>query len=115
MIKITNEELNTELYQRMHEEQVNFRNELMTMSPSEILEHAYEYIQREDILLCVEYNDFSDKQCRALLKQKEPLAFIFDNWENAETDHMDWIRDCCEASANELVRAEFMRSRDEAR
>lgn len=112
---MTNEELNTELYQRMHEEQVNFRNELMTMSPSEILDHANEYWVREDILWCVEYHNFSDKQCRALLKQKEPLAYIFDHWENAETDHMDWIRDCCEASANELVRAEFMRSRDEAR
>ena len=112
---MTNEELNTALYQRMHEEQMNFRNELMTMSPSEILNHAYEYCQCEDILLCAEYNDFSDKQCRALLSQKEPLAYIFKKWENTETDHMDCIRDCFEAAANELVRAEFMRSRDEAR
>ena len=112
---MTNEELNTALYQRMHEEQMNFRNELMTMSPSKILDRANEYWVREDILWCVEYHNFSDKQCRALLSQKEPLAYIFDHWDNAETDHMDWIRDCCEASANELVRAEFMRSRDEAR
>ena len=33
---------------------------------------------REDLLLSLEYNDLSEKQCRALLKSKTPLADLFE-------------------------------------
>ena len=39
---MTVEELNTELYERMFEEQERFRSELLGKSPQEVLDHAYE-------------------------------------------------------------------------
>ena len=51
---MTNEERNTAFYQKMFAEQENFRDWLKSQPPEEILNHAYEYIIREDILLSLE-------------------------------------------------------------
>ena len=90
-------ELNTELYQKMFAEQERFRAKLLSISPQEILEHAYEYVAREDILLSLEYSDLSAKQAQALLGTETPLADIFAKWEKRETDHMTDIWDTVES------------------
>ena len=48
---MTNEELNTRLYEKMFAEQEQFRDWLLSQPPAEILNHAYEYTVREDILM----------------------------------------------------------------
>ena len=96
----TGSELNTELYQKMFAEQESFRAELLSMSPEEILKHAYEYVTREDILLSLEYSDLSAKQAQALLGTDTPLADIFAKWENR---------------ANELLRQSFLAAHRESR
>ena len=78
---MANEELNTALYRKMYDEQAAFREQLLGMTPKEILSHAYEYTQREDILLSMEYSSLPDKQCRALLKSDTPLADVYAAWE----------------------------------
>ena len=57
---ITNQELNTLLYQKMFSEQERYRHHLLTLPPEEILDCAYAYTTREDILLSLEYNDLAD-------------------------------------------------------
>ena len=65
---MTNEELNTALYQKMFAEQETYREWLLSQPSEEILNHTYEYTVREDILLSMEYNDLPDAQAKALLK-----------------------------------------------
>lgn len=108
-------ELNTQLYQKMFAEQEGFRAALLTMSPAEILEHAYEYVTREDILLSLEYSDLSAKQAKALLQTDTPLADIYTKWEDRETDHMTDIWDTVENRANELLRQSFLAAQREGR
>ena len=48
---MTNEELNTRLYEKMFAEQEQFRDWLLSQPPAEILNHAYEYTMREDIVM----------------------------------------------------------------
>ena len=79
---MTNEELNTALYQKMFAEQEKYRDWLLTQPPDEILHHCYEYTVREDIVLALEEYDLSDKQCKALLKSPCPLADVFKDFEN---------------------------------
>ena len=79
---MTNEELNTALYQKMFAEQEKYRDWLLTQSPDEILHHCYEYTVREDIVLALEEYDLSDKQCKALLKSPCPLDDVFKDFEN---------------------------------
>ena len=86
---MTNEELNTALYQKMFAEQAQYRDQILTMTPQQILDQAYEYVCREDILLSLEYNDLSNKQAEALMKSDTPLADIFRKW---ETGHMREIK-----------------------
>lgn len=88
---MTNEELNTALYEKMFAEQQRYREWLLSQPPDEILNHCYEFTVREDIVLALEYHDLSDKQCKALLQSRSPLADVFKDFEKRETDHMDNI------------------------
>lgn len=112
---MTNEELNTALYQKMFAEQKKYRDWLLTQSPDEILHHCYEYTVREDIVLALEEYDLSDKQCKALLKSPCPLADVFKDFEKRESDYMDNIRDTIECRANAVIRADFIREQRDAR
>ena len=97
---MTNEELNTKVYEKLFDEQQKYKEWLLTQSPEEILNHAYEYTVREDIVLAVEYHDLSDEQTKALLSSPAPLDEIFHDFEQIEGDHMDVIRGCIETRAN---------------
>ena len=88
---MSNEELNTALYQKMFGEQESYRGWLLSQPPEEILNHTYEYTVREDILLSLEYHDLPDAQAKALLKSPSHLADIFKDWERKETSYMEDI------------------------
>lgn len=113
---MTNIMLNTQLYQKMYAEQEQYRAYLLTLPPAQILDHAGEYICREDILLSLEYNDLSPRQAKALLKSPTPLADVFKKWEATEDNrHMENIWNAVEARANEVVRADFIAAQKDAR
>lgn len=112
---MTTEELNTALYQKMFEEQERFREWLLSQPPEEIINHFYDYTIREDILLSLEYNDLTDKQCRALLKSSTPLSDLFHEFEKRETDHMANILDTVESHANAIIRRDFLQKQRESR
>ena len=114
---MTQAKLNTQLYQKMFAEQKLYRAGLLLMPPTEILNHAYEHVCRENILLSLEYNDLSSRQAHALLKSPTPLADIFAKLENTGGSiHLDTIWNTVEARANEVVRADFIaQRRDDAR
>ena len=73
---MTNEELNTELYKKLFAEQEKFKGWLLTQPPSEILNHAYEYVMREDIVLAMEYDAMSARKSELATKEKELSAKI---------------------------------------
>lgn len=98
------ETANTKLYEKMFEEQEKFRGWLLSQPPKEILNHTYEYTTREDILMTLENNDLRLDQAQALLSSPTPLADVFKEFENRETDYMDVVRDSMESRANTLLR-----------
>ena len=99
---MTNEQWNTTLYKQMFAEQEQFRDWLLTQPPQEILNHAYEYVMREDILLSLEYNDLTDAQAAALLTSPSPLADVYAEFDKLESSHMEEIWSCIESRANAL-------------
>ena len=70
---MTVEECNTALYEKLFESQEKLRGWLLSQPPEEILNHAYAYTMREDILLSLEYNDLTARQAQALLAMDDPL------------------------------------------
>ena len=100
---MTQEQLNTALCKKMLAEQEKYKAWLLSQSPEEILNHAYEYTYREDILLSLEDNSLTSAQATALLKSPGPLADIFKDWEKRETGHMADIWETVESRANTVI------------
>ena len=100
------EKLNQALYDKMAEEQKSFRDWLMEQPPGEILNHAYEYSAREDILMAMEESNLPEQQAAALLKSPSPLADVYKDFCKIETGQMETVRDCIEARADAMLEAE---------
>ena len=84
------EALNRKLYEKVSAEMEAYENELLAMPPEEILEHAYAYATKQDIVLALEEHDLSEKQARALLRCDNALEAIFDRWEHTEMAYMEY-------------------------
>lgn len=97
------ETTNTELYEKMLEEQENFRGWLLGQSPEEILNHTYTYTVREDILMALEDSDLRLDQAQALLSSPTPLADVFKEFENRETGYMDVVRESMASRADAIL------------
>ncbi len=100
------EKLNTALYEKMFAEQEKYREWLLTQPPEEILNHAYEYTIREDIVLALEYHNLSREQASVLLESPSPLADVFKDFEKIETNHMDNVWDCIESRADDILKSQ---------
>ena len=100
---------NTLLYEKMKAEQEEYRDWLLTMPPSKMLHHTYEYTMREDIVMAMEELELTPKQAKALLKSPCPLGDVFDEFNGRETEHMDLIRDSIESRANDVIKQEKQR------
>ena len=90
----------------MFAEQESFRDWLKGQPPEEILNHAYEYTIREDILLSLEYHNLSDAQIDALMESPSPLADVFKDFEKLETHHMETVWDCLENRADAILESQ---------
>lgn len=97
--------LNTALYEKMATEQEKYRDWLKSQPPEEVLNHAYEYTVREDIVMAMEELELTDTQAQALLESPSPLADVYRYFEKLETGHMDVIRDSIESRADDVCRA----------
>ena len=97
--------LNTALYEKMATEQETYRDWLESQPPEEVLNHAYEYTIREDIVMAMEELELTDTQAQALLESPSPLADVYRYFEKLETGYMDVIRDSIENRADDVCRA----------
>ena len=103
---MNNNELNTALYEKMAAEQNKYRDWLKSQPPAEVLNHAYEYTVREDIVMAMEELGLTDVQAQALLDSPTPLADVYHYFEKVETDHMNVVRDCIEIRADDACKAQ---------
>lgn len=101
-----NTDQSTALYMKMAAEQDKFRDWLKSQPPEEILNHAYEYTVREDILMAMEELELSGAQAQALLDSPTPLADVYRYFEQLETGYMDIIRDSIENRADDVCKAQ---------
>ena len=112
---MTNEELNTRLYEKMFEEQEKYRGWLLSQPPEEILNHTYEYTMREDIVMCMEELELEPEKARALLRSPCPLSDVYKEFRDRETEHMDTIRDSIETEADKSLQRQEKKQHRESR
>lgn len=103
---MTERDYNSELYEKMKAEQGEYKSWLLSQEPSEILNHTFEYTMREDIVMAMEELELSPKRAKALLKSPCPLADVYKEFRDRETEHMDTIRDSIESRADQVIKRE---------
>lgn len=97
-----NDPLVAKLYNKMQQEQNEYRAWLLAQPPEEILNHAYEYSSREDILMAFENVSLRPAQLRALLESQAPLADIYKDYRDHDTNALDAIAEDIELTGDML-------------
>lgn len=100
---MNNDDLNAALHRKMLTEFEKYRAYLMTLPPTEILNHTYEHTIKQDIVKCAENGMFEDNIVKALLRSPCPLEDVFKEYNTRDTQHMDILRDCFEAEAKAAI------------
>lgn len=100
---MTTEELNQALFEKVNDEMKHFSNWLLKQTPEEVLNHAYEYVTKFDIISDIECIELSDERARALLQSDTPLEDIYKAYDQLETSVMDIITDCIESRADAVI------------
>lgn len=99
---MNNSEVNRILYIKMCKEQNEFVDWLKTLEVEDVLNYAYEYAIRQDILISMEKPVLSGEQAKILLNTENPLAELFKKFTNKDLHIMD-IMDVTEQYADELM------------
>lgn len=93
------EQLNEALFEKMSAAQKKYRAWLLSQSAEEILDHAYEYAMREDILISVQSDTLPPGQAKALLDLPDPLSDIYQDHQKTDPTYMEDIRQTIEYRA----------------
>ena len=99
------------LYDKMKSEYDEFISDLSTKSPKEIIDHSYEKVFKEEILIICESSDRTQEEAKALYQQKRPLDFLYQEWLHNEYSYMDMVRDTVDDGAKSAVKAMKERSK----
>ncbi|WP_236757226.1 DUF3848 domain-containing protein [Acutalibacter muris] len=75
----------------------------MALPPEEILDKAWEYLVREDILLTMEYNELDDEQAKALLELPDAMSDLYDTVKGKDSRQQETIWREIEERANVLA------------
>lgn len=95
--------INANLYAKMEETFQDFANWLLKQPAEVILDHAYEYAIKENILLVLEYNDLEEAQVNGLLTAEDPLDFLYNEVGESATISLDALLSLIEDKADQLA------------
>ena len=70
------------LQAKVDAELARYTEELMSHGPQEVVDNAYELVIKSELAVRLESTFLSKQQIRALLDQENPLAYIYERWEN---------------------------------
>ncbi len=93
-----------ELLDKMESEQAAYKAELLKLSPEQILDKAFEYTWRDEVLMSVGAGVLSPKQANALRKLKNPLDACYQEWMKVDSNYLDSLRDCITDRANLAIK-----------
>ena len=80
-------------YEKINREMNEYLAEIKTKSPEEIVEAAYEITYKNEILGMFEWEGaFNDKQCKAILKTKNALDYLYQEWLDYDGSVLDELR-----------------------
>ena len=84
--------LNQKLAERVQRELADFREDILSKSPQEIYDAAYQIIIKSDIAECFSDADYSPQVAKALMKSPNLLQDIYEEWLGRDDSHMEDLR-----------------------
>ena len=97
--------LNLALHQKMQNEWLEYRDWLLTLPAEEILDNAYEYAIKTDIVYALEDYELEDEEYEALMRMGNVLDGVKRTLDKSETGYMDDIRAAVENCARDAIQA----------
>ena len=93
-----------QLLTKMHSEFAEYEAWLLQQPASVILENAFQYTTKQDILMHAESVDLSPAQLETLLRSRAPLEEVFETYRNTDSDFlMIEMHDAMETCANDTM------------
>jgi hypothetical protein len=93
-----------QLYEKMSAELEAFKEGLKTKTPDEIIDKAYEFNWKTEILVFFEDDYYTNEDdALALLAQDKPLEVLYDGWMDTDCDYLDHLRDSVSSTIEELT------------
>ncbi len=98
--------LNQKLAERVQRELADFREDILSKSPQEIYDAAYQIILKNDIAECFSDADYSPQAAKALMKSPNLLQDIYEEWIEREDSHMEDLRQTIADFKSYMVKTE---------
>lgn len=93
-----------QLLTKMHSEFAEYEAWLLQQPASVILENAFQYTTKQDILMHAESAELSPAQLETLLRLKAPLEEVFETYRNTDSDLlMIEMHDAMETCADDTM------------
>ena len=98
--------LNQKLAERVQRELADFREDILSKSPQEIYDAAYQIAMKNEIADCFSNADYSPQAAKALMKSPNLLQDIYEEWLGREDSHMEDLRQTVADFKSYMVKTE---------
>ena len=98
--------LNQKLAERVEREPADVREDILSKSPQEIYDAAYQIILKNDIAECFSDADYSPQAAKALMKSPNLLQDIYEEWLEKDDSHMEDLRQTIADFKSYMVKTE---------
>ena len=89
----TTEERARLLYDKAQTELAAYLENMKTRPPQEIINSAYQIVNKQDLLMILEYAEFTPAELTVLSELEHPLQVLYEEWLPVEDRHMEELRD----------------------
>jgi len=98
--------LNRKLAEKVQRELADFREDILSKSPQEIYDAAYQIILKNDIAGCFSEANYSPQAAKALMKSPNLLQDIYEEWLEKDDSHMEDLRQTIADFKSYMVKTE---------
>ena len=98
--------LNQKLAEKVERELADFREDILSKSPQEVYDVAYQIILKNDIAECFSDVDYSPQAAKAFMKSPNLLQDVYEEWLGREDSHMDELRQTIADFKSYMVKTE---------
>ena len=98
--------LNQKLAKKVQRELSDFREDILSKSPQEIYDAAYQIIIKSDIAGCFSEADYSPQAVKAFMKSPNLLQDIYEEWIEKDDSHMEDLRQTIADFKSYMVKTE---------